>query len=138
MSGTASKPNAIGGQLATARRGGIDMNDVWRAKEKIGPRATPSMIARYLGCCVEDVQRLMTPVEVKPKADTPAKPVEMLPARRKTFKPLTERDKQFSALWSLGVSYPEIARIMGCSEAWVWRWRDKLGLPPRINKADAA
>lgn len=49
------------GQFATSRRGGVSMNDIWQAQEAIGKRATPSMIARYLGRSEIDVRSLMTP-----------------------------------------------------------------------------
>lgn len=49
------------GQYASSRRGGVSMHDIWQAQEAIGKRATPSMIARYLGRCEIDVRSLMTP-----------------------------------------------------------------------------
>lgn len=56
---------AIGsaGLFATTRRGGVSLSDIEKACTAIGPRATPSMIARYLGRCVDDVQALLTPTE---------------------------------------------------------------------------
>lgn len=134
---TASNRGAsdVAGLMATARKGGITHTDIDAARRAIGPRATPSMIARYLGRCVSDVQGLMAPIEGNP---APVQKSETLPARRARFRPLTERDEQFKALWGMGVSYSEIARIMGCSVAWVWQWKTKLGMPPRASQDDAA
>lgn len=52
---------AAAGSYATSRRGGLSLSDIEKARESIGPRATPSMIARYLGRCVEDVQAILNP-----------------------------------------------------------------------------
>lgn len=135
MSGTASKPNAIGGQLATARRGGIDMCDVWRAKEKIGPRATPSMIAKQLGCCVEDVQRLMDPESsrVRPVVVNPTSLVEpqsFRPRREHTAR-LVGYEDRFRALWNGGAHIEDIASEFDRTFVWVYQTRAKLGLEPR-------
>jgi len=54
---------AAAGSYATTRRGGVSLSDIEKACTAIGPRATPSMIARYLGRCVDDVQALLTPTE---------------------------------------------------------------------------
>ncbi|GEM_PF-5734389 len=51
------------GLYATSRRGALSLSDIERARQSIGPRATPSMIARYLGRCVDDVLALLTPTE---------------------------------------------------------------------------
>ena len=51
------------GLYATSRRGALSLSDIERARQSIGPRATPSMIVRYLGRCVGDVLALLTPTE---------------------------------------------------------------------------
>lgn len=51
------------GLYATSRRGALSLSDIERARQSIGPRATPSMIARYLGRCVDDVLALLHPAE---------------------------------------------------------------------------
>lgn len=49
------------GQYASSRRGALSRQEIWQAQEAIGRRATPSMIARYLGRSEIDVRSLMTP-----------------------------------------------------------------------------
>lgn len=51
------------GLYATSRRGALSLSDIEKARQSIGPRATPSMIARYLGRCVDDVLALLHPTE---------------------------------------------------------------------------
>lgn len=63
------------GQFATSRRGGVSMSDIWQAQEAIGQRATPSMIARYLGRCEIDVRSLMFGAASAEPAPAPAAPV---------------------------------------------------------------
>lgn len=51
------------GLYATRRRGAVALSDIEKARQSIGPRATPSMIARYLGRCVDDVLAILHPTE---------------------------------------------------------------------------
>lgn len=51
----------LAGAFASTRRGGVSIHDIHQAREAIGPRATASMIARYLGRCVDDVQAILNP-----------------------------------------------------------------------------
>lgn len=51
----------LAGAFASTRRGGVSMTEIHQAREAIGPRATASMIARYLGRCVDDVQAILNP-----------------------------------------------------------------------------
>lgn len=127
MSGTASNRGAsdAAGLMATARRGGIDRVDIWRARESIGPRATASMIARHLGCCLEDVQRLLAPAPIA----TPGVAADQEAAQK--LSEAERRDEAFRTKWRDGVTVPELALYFGISVTSVARWRERLGLKPR-------
>ena len=55
------------GLYATSRRGALSLSDIEKARQSIGPRATPSMIAKALGRCEADVRAIMFPAPVEPK-----------------------------------------------------------------------
>lgn len=47
------------GLYASSRKGGVSRSEIRQAQDAIGARATPSMIARYLGRCEADIRALM-------------------------------------------------------------------------------
>ena len=47
------------GLYASSRKGGVTRSEIRQAQDAIGARATPSMIARYLGRCEADIRALM-------------------------------------------------------------------------------
>lgn len=111
------------GLFATARKGGLTLADVDRAKAAIGPRATPSMIAKYLGRPVVDVLGILAPAE----ASLPV--VQTKPAPPK--KPQSQRDRLFVSLWESGATYREISARLGVCRQRAPLMAKDFGLTPR-------
>lgn len=114
------------GLFATARKGALTCAEVDRAKAAIGPRATPSMIAKYLGRPVVDVLGILAPTDAPPAVVPPPQPKPVAPK-----KPMTARDRRFVDLWNEGSSLREIAEDLGLCRSHVARIRENLGLPAR-------
>ncbi|QBX38653.1 hypothetical protein E4M02_11060 [Brevundimonas sp. S30B] len=119
------------GLFATARKGALTSAEVDRAKAAIGPRATPSMIAKYLGRPVVDVQGILSP------ADGPgAKVVDKAPEPVTPKKPLSRRDREFVTLWESGATFQLIGDQIGVCRQRVPLMADQLGLQPRPKASD--
>lgn len=132
MSRNAGLPTSAG-SFATARRGGLCKSDIERAKADIGPRATPSMIARYLGCCVDDVQAILDLPAISARGPEERTAEQAAALQRRQDE---DRDKVFIRLWCEGVTVVEIAEYFGVSTVTCHHWRVRLGLPTRLKASD--
>jgi len=116
-----------GGQFATARRGGVTVEDVRDARAAIGRRATSSMVASWLGRSVADVRAVegalpppIIAVRVQPQV-RPHKPVRLT---------LAERDEMIRDLHSQGLFFKQIAGRVGMTAKATGFRAGQLGLKP--------
>lgn len=106
--------------------GAPSMHDIIHARSKLGERAGAQAIARFLGCSVIDVQRVIEPVAIAED--------EGLKAGRSK----AERERLFCNAWLRGDTIERIQDDLALTIDQVRYWRRRLGLPPRVSRTEAA
>lgn len=122
------------GMYASARRGGLTAFEVHHACEAIGPRATPAMVAAYLGRCVADVIAIMRPepAPVAPSQKTEAAVVVRLDPPKPVDPERARKDKLFTDLWNAGLPLRLISERTGIPKGSFGHYKERLGLKPRF------
>lgn len=116
--------NGSAGLYATSRRGGVTLNDVEVARSAIGSRATPAMIARFLGRCIEDVLAV-TDAGDKMRSESVIHRARLDEQKR--------TEDLFAKLWREGAPISLITEQTGIPKGSFGALKEKLGLASRFS-----
>lgn len=103
--------------------GAPSMHDIIHARARLGQRAGAQAIARFLGCSIEGVQRILGPRD-EPEVEGQRSKAEM--------------ERALCNAWNRGDTIETIQDQLGLSLDQVKYMRRRLGLAPRAVRDGAA
>lgn len=103
--------------------GAPSVHDIAHARSRLGQRAGAQAIARFLGCSVDGVQRVIGPRE-EPKIEGQRSKAEL--------------ERALCNAWNRGDTIETIQDQLGLSLDQVKYMRRRLGLAPRVIRDGAA